>query len=412
MECPVPEFPRLRPLDFQPVVHLGQQMWYLRDPLQLTPYQIIVPPGLAPMLLYCDGRHTPAEIHAALCQHIGEELPFDLVAQGLAELDKACLLENENAWRAQQARLAEYHAQPARPPALADLSYPADPAALTAQFLVYGQGDRLDGWEMWRGRGIISPHIDYQRGGPVYAKVWRRAATAVAEADLILIFGTDHQGGAGTITLTRQAYATPYGILPAAPDLVQKLAAAIGPEAAFAEELHHRQEHSVELSAVWLHHVYAQLGLPPKPMLPILCGSFHHFVQNGAHPGDDGRITAVIETLRRETEGLKVLAIASVDFAHVGPNFGDSFVMDAARRAALKNADERLMEAVLRGDAADFYRQIASVGDRNRICGFSPIYLLLRYLNGVQGGHRVAYDHCPADAENHSLVSIGGLLLD
>lgn len=408
----MPDYPRLRPLDFQPVIHLGQQMWYLRDPLQLTPYQIIVPQGLAPMLMFCDGRHTPTEIHAALCQHIGQELPFDLVAEGLAELDKACLLENENARLAQQARLAEYHAQPHRPPALADLSYPADPAALTALFRDYGQGDRLDGWGAWRGRGIISPHIDYQRGGPVYAKVWRRAATAVAEADLVLIFGTDHNGGAGAITLTRQAYATPYGVLPAAPKLVAALAAAIGPEAAFAEELHHRQEHSVELSAVWLHHVTEQLGLPAKPMLPILCGSFHHFVQNGAHPEEDERLTAVIQTLQRETQGLKVLAIASVDFAHVGPNFGDSFVMDAGRRTALKSTDERLMAAIMHGDAADFYRQIASVQDRNRICGFSPIYLLLRYLDGVSGGHQVAYDHCPADAENHSLVSIGGLLLD
>lgn len=405
------EHPRLRPLDFQPVVHLGQQMWYLRDPLELTPYQIIVPQGLAPLLMFCDGQHTPLEIHAAFCQHVGEQVPFEVVEAALAELDKACLLENENARRAALARLAEYHAQPHRPPALADLSYPGDPAMLSAQLEAYGRDDYLDGWGAWRGRGIISPHIDYQRGGPVYAKVWRRAATAVAEADLVLIFGTDHSGGAGTITLTRQAYATPYGALPAAPELVTALAEAIGPEAAFAEELHHRQEHSVELSAVWLHHMYTQLGVAPKPMLPILCGSFHHFVRNGAHPEGDEGITAVIQTLQRETQGKKVLAVASVDFAHVGPNFGDHFIMDERRRADLKGSDERLIEAILRGDAADFYRQIASVQDRNRICGFSPIYLLLRYLDGVQDGHRVAYAHCPADAEDHSLVSIGGVLL-
>jgi MEMO1 family protein len=408
----VPHYPRLRPLDFQPVIHLGQQMWYLRDPLQLTSHQIIVPPGLAPMLIYCDGQHTPHEIHAAFCRHIEEDAPFAWIETALAELDKACLLENENARQAQQARLAEYHAQPHRPPALADLSYPADPAALTALFREYGQGDVLNGWQPWRGRGIISPHIDYQRGGPVYGKVWRRAATAVAEADLVLIFGTDHNGSAGAITLTHQAYATPYGILPAAPHLVEAVAAAIGPEAAFAEELHHRQEHSVELSAVWLHYLYAQLDLPPRPMLPILCGSFHHFLQNGTHPQDDERITAVVHSLQRETQGKKVLAVASVDFAHVGPHFGDSFVMDDKRRTALKSADTHLMAAILRGDAADFYQQIASIQDRNRICGFSPIYLLLRYLDGVRGGHQVAYDHCPADAENNSLVSIGGILLD
>jgi hypothetical protein len=51
------------------------------------------------------------------------------------------------------------------------------------------------------------------------------------------------------------------------------------------------------------------------------------------------------------------------------------------------------------------------VQDRNRICGFSPIYLMLRYLSGVEDGVRVDYQHCSADERNESLVSICGLLL-
>ncbi|MCB8982997.1 MAG: AmmeMemoRadiSam system protein B [Ardenticatenaceae bacterium] len=406
------ENPRLRPLDFQPVTHLGQQMWYLRDPLQLTPYQLIMPPALAQMLMYCDGTRTATEIHSAFCRHVGQQVDFDLITDALEQLDKACLLDNAHARQVQQDMLAAYRAQPHRPPALADLSYPGDPQALTAALQAYGAGDDLNGWQPWHGRGIISPHIDYQRGGPVYAKVWRRAETAVAQADLVVIFGTDHNGSAGSVTLTRQAYATPYGILPTDTALIDKLAAAVGEEAAFAEELHHRQEHSVELSAVWLHYTYQKLGLDPKPMIPILCGSFHHFVTNGSHPADDAGLTAVIDTLQRETRGKNILVVASVDFAHVGPNFGDNFIMDQQRRTSLKTADDSLMTAILNGDAADFYRQIAAVQDRNRICGFSSIYLMLRYLQGVHGGYRVAYDHCPADPEDNSLVSISGLLLN
>ncbi|MFO7678757.1 MAG: AmmeMemoRadiSam system protein B [Chloroflexota bacterium] len=406
------ENPRLRSLDFQPVYHQGQRMWYLRDPLRLTDYQLIMPPALAQMLLFCDGSHTASEIHAAFCAQVGGPIDYDIIADALAQLDQACLLDNAHSRERQAQLLADYHAAPFRPPALADLSYPANPEALTALFHEYEKGDDLTGWQPWQGRGIISPHIDYQRGGPVYAKTWRRAETAVAEADLVIILGTDHNGGAGSVTLTRQAYATPYGVLPTDLALVDKLAAAMGEEAAYAEELHHRQEHAVELSAVWLHYTYQRLGLEPRPMVPILCGSFHHFVMNGGHPGEDERLTAVVETLQRETAGKKVLVVASVDFAHVGPNFGDSFNMDAARRAALKTADETLMDAIKKGSAADFYSQIAAVQDRNRICGFSSIYLLLRCLEGVSGGLTVAYDHCPADDENNSLVSIGGMLLD
>ena len=412
------EKPLLRPLDFQAVTHMGQQMWYLHDPLQLTSYQLIMPPALAQMLIYCDGTRTPAQIHAAFCRHVGQQVAFDLVADALEQLDKACLLDNERSRQAQQVLLEAYRAQPHRPPALADLSYPGDPQSLTALFEQYGAGDSLNGWQPWQGRGVISPHIDYQRGGPVYAKVWRRAETAVSQADLVVILGTDHNGSAGSITLTRQAYATPFGVLPTDSALIDNLAAAIGEEAAFAEELHHRQEHSVELSAVWLHYTYQKLGLAPKPMVPILCGSFHHFVMNGAHPAEDERLTAVINTLQRETQSQKVLIVASVDFAHVGPNFGDDFVMDQQRRTHLKTADDGLITAILNEDAADFYQQIAAVQDRHRICGFSSIYLMLRYLNdkntgeNPRSGHRVAYDHCPADPDDNSLVSISGLLLD
>ena len=119
-----------------------------------------------------------------------------------------------------------------------------------------------------------------------------------------------------------------------------------------------------------------------------------------------------VDTLKRETADKNVLIVASVDLAHVGPVFNDNFVMDAARRERLREQDEGLMTAVLKGDAASFYDQIAAVEDRNRICGFSPIYLMLRYLETVANGVRVGYQHCPADEQNHSLVSISGLLLE
>lgn len=403
--------PKLRPLDFQPVIHQGQQMWLLNDPLRLSGRQLIVPQVLASLLLYCDGTRSEEDIHAAFCQHIGEHIPAEIVNNALTQLDEACYFDNERTWQLKQTLLNEYRAQPHRPPALADLSYPGAPEALTHLLQQYGQGDSLNGWQPWQGRGLISPHIDYQRGGSVYAKVWRRAAAAVRSADLVLIFGTDHNGGPGTVTLTRQPYATPYGVLPTDLHLIDTLADAIGPEHAFAEELHHRQEHSIELSAVWLHHTYRQLGLEPKPMVPILCGSFHHFVSNGRHPANDACLTTLIETLRRETAVQKVLAVASVDLAHVGPNFGDNFIMDQQRRDALKQADHNLIQAILHGNASSFYDQIATVSDRNRICGFSSIYLLLRYL-GNSSGLEIAYDHCPADSEDNSLVSICSLLLD
>ena len=84
----------------------------------------------------------------------------------------------------------------------------------------------------FNGRGLISPHIDFERGGRVYAKVWGNMTDAARQAEVAVILGTDHNGGEGTLTLTRQNYATPYGVLPTASDIVDTVADAIGPQLA------------------------------------------------------------------------------------------------------------------------------------------------------------------------------------
>jgi AmmeMemoRadiSam system protein B len=389
------------------VIYQDEQMWLIRDPLELTDYQLILPPALAQMLIFVDGSRTLPEIQAAFAVQFGASLPFEVLEETLATLDDAYLLANERSKGLIEGQLQEYRSLPFRPSTLASMGYPEDPVELRAALAEFEQGDKLADWKPWSGRGIISPHIDYHRGGPVYAQVWRRAQAAVQEADLVLIFGTDHNGSPGSITLTQTPYVTPYGILPTDLDLVNDLVDEIGPDL-FDEELHHRKEHSVELSAVWYHHIR---GEEPCPVVPILCGSFHHFIMNGHQPQADPKLNAFVETLLEKTAGKKVLTVASVDLAHVGPAFGDDFFMNALRREELTRDDKSLMEAIAQGDAERFFSEVASVEDRHRICGFSSIYLMLRYL-GPTKGLSIAYEHCPADRQDTSLVSICGMLLE
>ena len=161
--------PKLRPLDFQPVFYQEQQMWFLRDPLHLTDLQLIFPTPMVQLLAFLDGRHTPQEIHNAFCRHIGVEIDYEIVNEALSRLDEACLLDNERSKQAQERLLAEYRAQPHRSPALANHGYPAEPDKLAAYLDGYGDGSDVDTGRTWHGRGIVSPHIDYERGGNVYA---------------------------------------------------------------------------------------------------------------------------------------------------------------------------------------------------------------------------------------------------
>ncbi len=401
--------PKLRALDFQPVIFEGQQMWFLRDPLHLSEIQLFVPMPVAPMLALADGSRTPIEIHQIFCHLTGTNIPYDKVTEMLNRLDQACLLDNGRSRTVQETQLSAYRSEPYRLPSIAGHGYPSQANELARLLNSYDVANDSGLKTPWFGRGLISPHIDYQRGGSVYAKVWNHADMAIKEADLVLIFGTDHSGGPGTITLTRQPYATPYGVLPNDLHMIENLAEAIGIDAAFADELHHRDEHSIELSAVWLHHIIRRNALADKPMIPILVGSFQHFLTSGNHPEDDQRLNTFLEVLQKETEGRRVLAVASVDLAHVGPNFGDDFQVDTHKRDEIKKLDQQLIASALDGSASNWYSQVASVQDRNRICGFAPTYLLLRYL-GASTGREISYDHCPADPDNESIVSICGLL--
>lgn len=398
--------PRLRPIDPRPVRQNGELHYLLRDPLQLCDDMLIVPPALAAALAFCDGTRDAEGICTAFALHYGRRIPLRAVEQLLDALDQACLLENERACVAQVAALEEYRRAPFRPPACAGSSYPDTAPALSRALNDYFKEHGAGSPAAHDARGIISPHIDYPRGGPVYAQAWRAADRMAQQADLAIIIGTDHYGD-DPFTLTRQHYATPYGVLPTARPIVEALAEAIGPANAFAGELRHRVEHSLELPLVWLHH--ARNGRPIE-VVPVLAGGFGAFMHNGRAPASDPTVQSFLDALARLVGGRRVIVIASGDLAHVGPAFGGPPV-DAQGRAMIAEADRALIERMQAGDADGFFDDIRQIGNRNNVCGTAPIYLTLKLLEATQGSAR-GYAHCPADDKDTSIVSVCGVTLE
>jgi AmmeMemoRadiSam system protein B len=180
----------------------------------------------------------------------------------------------------------------------------------------------------------------------------------------------------------------------------------LGEEAAFGEELHHRDEHSIELAAVWLHFVGNRA---PLSVVPILCGGFSDFVAGGADPATYEPFAAVLEVLAGVMATRKTLVVAAADLAHMGPAFGDPHGLDFVAKAQLRNADERLLETVYAGNPAAFFALLQSEGNRRNICGLPPIYLALRLLDGA-AGEAAGYDLCPADPQGLSYVTIAGVI--
>lgn len=406
-----PVRPKLRPLDSRWVTSQGDTYLLLRDPQGISDKELLVPQAITPLLSLCDGKRDIPSLQIALELLTGLHLSREHIEQLMQQFKEALFLDDVDFDSAREAMLKEYLEVPYRKPALAGTTYPQDPRELRErldEFCNSSATSRPQGEEDGKPvMGLISPHIDYQRGAHIYASVWLRVAETVRQRDLVIILGTDHTGGPGRLTLTRQNYATPWGTLPTAQDMVNELAGILGKEQAFDEEIHHIKEHSIELALVWLHYL---LGDTHCQVLPILCGSFSPQIQDGTIPWENETVGKAIAMLRGLVKEHNAFVVAAGDLAHVGPAFGDRLPMDAVGRANLRGIDEALLSAICAGDREEFFRNIQREGDRYKICGLSPIYLALSILEDIQG-EVTGYQHCPADAQGDSLVSIAGVLL-
>lgn len=445
---------KLRPVPIEVAQIQGRSAMVFVDPARLAGRPVLLPLAFAPLVQLLDGTRDRAMLAAELAARDDGGWPDDIIDEVLGHLDRSFLLDNAQSAAALDRVVAAFRNLSARPLSHADAVYPADADALATLLDGYlaavgaapvrgevargataasdvgatveadgvGElGDGGDGGDVGDSGGDVgdtaddgiawpfaffSPHIDYQRGGLVYASVWDRARAAVERADLAILIGTDHQGPPGTWTLTRQHYASPYGVLPTAADAVDALAGAVGVEAAFAGELRHREEHSLELVAVWLHHVR---GGRPIEVVPVLVGGFSHFEYDPDEPELDGTVRAAVEALRAACRGRRAVIIASGDLSHVGPAFGQ-LPMTAEDMATLAAEDHKLLAEVCAGDRAAFFAPIQRSGNRTNICGVAPFWLTMAVAEAT-GGELIDYDQCEADADGTSWVSIGGVVL-
>ena len=402
--------PKLRYVDTQWVEHNGGPYLHLRDRLGLSEKAILVPRDMAPLLALCDGTRDVGQLQAGMALRTGLQLSLGQVRDFVAGMDEALLLEGGVFERASEEALRAYREAPFRRPSHADLVYPSDAEGLSARISGFVSGvTRSDTPRAEESKlvGMVCPHIDYERGGRSYAQLFERCCGDLAYVEEIVIFGTDHSGSGGTLTPTRQSYATPHGVLPTDTETVDGLAEAIGGDGAFAEELHHVNEHSIELALVWLHHYMDGRGVP---VVPVLCGSFHPFVAEDKEARGDETISAALDYLRNATADRRTLVVAAADLAHIGPSFGDRAPVDGVGKARLASEDAASIRAICDGDAEAFLALSRAESDARRICGLSPIYMTLR-LSRASYGESLGYAQCPADTANGSWVSVVGALL-
>jgi predicted class III extradiol MEMO1 family dioxygenase len=105
-------------------------------------------------------------------------------------------------------------------------------------------------------------------------------------------------------------------------------------------------------------------------------------------------------------EKSKVCLVAGVDFAHVGPRFGDSVELDQRLTDWMVSEDEKSLTFVTQGDAEGFWQSVMADGNRRHVCGLSATYTLLRLLDNTPG-RILKYGYAPDPAGG--IVSFAGV---
>ncbi|AMV39463.1 AmmeMemoRadiSam system protein B [Planctomyces sp. SH-PL62] len=411
-----PERPRLRPLLPRRQDWEGQALVVLEDPSRFCPSPIVLPIDVyLHVVRRFDGRNTVEDVQRLILEATSLRVDAGFLRKLVDDLDRSLAFEGPT----YEAAVEAFRDATERPAALAGRSYESEPRRLAADlnrfFRSRGGAGRLalaapkptsnGALPAPRLRGVVSPHIDFGRGGPVYTWAYKRLVEE-CDADVFVILGVAHQACRSRFVLTRKDFATPLG--PARTDqaFVDLLVRECGDQL-FNDELTHRTEHSIEFQAVFLRHV---LGDRPFTIVPILVGSFHDLLKRRVDPIADPEIARFINALRgaEAASGRKVAYIGGVDLCHVGPEFGDPDPVDEESRGRIRAFDRALLDRAEAVDPEGWFRAVADVGDRWRVCGLAATYTMLHAI-GPSKGEVLRYDQA-VDERGRACVSFASMI--
>lgn len=401
------EYPKIRrDLNAFPITVDGKAMICFQDSQKLSQGVLIPHVLFARIVSLFDGQHSVRDIQYEAMRRYGELVYTDQIKGVAEQFDAALLLESPRFHETLEKLIDDFRKGSLRPAFFSGKSYAADASELKDQLRAYfvspsGPGAPVSETRTPGMRGIIAPHIDFQRGGHCYA--WAYKALAEAEAaDLYIILGIAHAPSEGRFSLTLKDFETPLGIVRTDKGFVKALSLQCS-QNLFQDEFLHRSEHSIEFQVVFLQSV---LGSEMKAkIVPILCGSFDHYLDEGRLPEEDPSVSEFLDAMRSEAavSQRRICFIAGVDLSHIGPQFGDPKSVDDFIRCRIKEEDMEVLKKVASFDAEGFFRLLEKDRNGSRICGFPAIYVQLKTMEAFRG-EILKYDQGPTP-DGQSVVS-------
>ena len=406
------DFPKLRDVNIFPIKNSNQSLICLQDPQNISERALFLSPPLYFIVSLFDGRHSILDIQAEYMRRFGEFLFTEKVQEIVNQLEENLFLEGDRFKEGLKQKEEGFKRASIREAAFAGKSYEHDSNRLRGQLESYFGGSEGPGLLGDRGgknglRGVVAPHIDFQRGGLSYAfahrEIWKGNST-----QCFVILGTAHTPMEHPFCLTRKDFATPLGALKVDQDLIDAIQSRC-PDDLFKDEGVQRSEHSIEFQCIFLRYLYPE-PIPLK-IVPILSASFHEAIDQRISPMELKPVRQFIEALQEavSSSGKEVCSIASADLAHMGLQFGDREGIREYDLKILEEEDREMLGHVERLDGEGFYSSILKERDRRRICGLPAIYTLLKVLEAKQG-KLLKYGQA-FTSETQSVVSFASLAL-
>lgn len=207
-----------------------------------------------------------------------------------------------------------------RPPAVAGLFYPDDPAVLertVKRYLAATESERLA--ETALPKAIIVPHAGYVYSGPIAATVYARLRPLKGKIRRVVLIGPAHLVAVrGLAAPQAKAFKTPLGTLPVDEEALARIAKL--PQVVLMDEPH-RREHCLEVQLPFLIETLGNVAI-----VPLVAGNA---------TGEE--VEAIIDAL---WDGPETLIIISSDLSHYH-DYLTAQRMDKATSAAIEALDER-----------------------------------------------------------------------
>lgn len=288
-----------------------------------------------------------------------------------------------------------------RPPARAGQFYPASESSLRNKIeecftspLGPGEVPSL-GSEGTQIRGAVVPHAGYDFSGPVAAHVYG----AIAEKgypDTFVIIGPKHAdpfsaGGVPDAAVTKESFSMPFGNVPVNQEIVDEI---VGDPIEISSNAH-ASEHSIEVQIPFLQYFDTDFSF-----VPILISNQNLEVAK-----------KIGETLRKVTRERDVIIIASTDFTHCGPNYGQLPPNGMTAGEHAKKQDQKAIDRIIELDA----RGLSRVVEENDIsmCGPAGVETtILAIEKDVREGNLLKYATSQDVVSGRNAVGYGGIIFE